>query len=112
MNDLEDITREKDRYSQGMDKMNEVFDEILPFKVFHDFQAEKHGGSHLTTLAGRFVKKELAEDFIAYQATIHPEILYVLEEAVKPPQQQRTKEENPLEKPKKEALSRIMGKVR
>ena len=59
MNDLEDITREKDSYSQGMDKMNEIFDEILPFKVFHDFQAEKHGGSHLSTLAGRFAKKNL-----------------------------------------------------
>ena len=101
-------------YSEGMNKMNEIMDEILPFKVFKDFQAEKYGGSHLTDLVCRFKTKELAEDFIDYQETIHPEIKYVLE-AVTDPKKTITKEdEKSQDIPKKEAerKSRMMGKAR
>ncbi len=102
-------------YSEGMNKMNEIMDEILPFKVFKDFQAEKYGGSHLTDLVCRFKTKELAEDFIDYQETIHPEIKYVLEKVTKEPQKQITEEdEKSQDIPKKETEQkpRIMGKAR
>ena len=108
--------KDYESYSEGMNKMNEIMDEILPFKVFKDFhfQTKKYGESHLSTLVCRFKTKELAEDFIDYQETIHPEIKYVLE-AVTDPKKTITKEdEKSQDIPKKEAerKSRMMGKAR
>lgn len=72
-------------YPEGMNKMNEIMDEILPFKVFKDL--------YFPTLVCRFKTKELAEDFIDYQETIHPEIKYILEKITKEPQKQLTEDE-------------------
>ena len=109
--------KDYESYSEGMNKMNEIMDEILPFKVFKDFhfQTKKYGESHLSTLVCRFKTKELAEDFIDYQETIHPEIKYVLEKVTKEPQKQITEEdEKSQDIPKKETEQkpRIMGKAR
>ncbi len=79
--------------TEGMNRMNEVFDEILPVRVFRDFQMEKFGLFHRSTLVCRFATKQLAKDFIDYQKTIHPEDKYILEEVARKPEKQLTEDE-------------------
>ena len=75
------MTNHKDNFQQGLETSNDIFNSLLPFRVYKDYQVERFGInlSPLYKLKCAFETKELADSFIKYQQKMEPGTKYFVE---------------------------------
>lgn len=76
------ISFQEDRFQKGMEVGNDIFNSMLPFRVYKDFNVQRFGEnlSPVYVIKCAFATKELADNFIKHQQEIEPGIKYFIEE--------------------------------
>lgn len=67
-------------FERGIETGQRILKDILPVRIYKDYETGKigEGLSPMFDLVCAFAKRELAEEFINYQATIDPKTKYII----------------------------------
>lgn len=76
------MTNPKDNYDRGFEASDDIFNSLLPFRVYKDYDVGRFGKnlSPVYELKCAFATKELADGFIKAQQTVEPRTKYFVEE--------------------------------